>query len=152
MVEDKFKFDFHGKEMNLFGARLYLLGLELKVYGMNLNEKEKEDYLDWKKYKEEENEERRAIIKNKGLEKLTERQYLIEELESQIRLTRNAKKKVYCEKHGHKEMKGSAKIKPYLGGARVDIFCARCNALYERKPTPKELEEAKKKIYNPFQV
>jgi hypothetical protein len=145
------KIEFHKKKMNLLEARVFLLGLELGINSINLDVDEESDYLDWKKYKEEKNEEANVILGKRKLEKLSKKQYLIEELNSQIVYTKNSKKREYCEKHEHKEMKESAKVMYYTGGAIVKVLCSRCNTIYNRKPTPRELENAKKTVYNPFQ-
>jgi len=142
MAKEKAKINFHDKEMGLFKARMYLLGLELGIAIVDLNEKEENDYLKWKRDKEEKNERAREIIQENRLEKLTEKEnvfkrltekgYLIERLESQIKLIKNAKIRAYCEKHGHKEETYTPKG---IEGAVTHYYCLRCGISYEKKST-----------------
>ncbi|MEK6833489.1 MAG: hypothetical protein AABY32_05570 [Nanoarchaeota archaeon] len=152
MSKDKLKVNFHDRKMNLLEARLYSCGLRLGIINVDLNEEEIKDYHKWEDEQYIKNRKVKEIIsaEEKISEKSNERQYLIEELKNQIRLTKNAKSKAYCEKYGHKEMKGSSDIRLSASGARVHVLCSKCNAMYERAPTKEELEKANKITYNPF--
>lgn len=146
MNKNKPKVEFYGKQMNLLEARLYSCGLRMRIIDITLNEDDKINYDIWKERKEKANRRTEERI----FKKINESQYLVEELENQIRATKNQRKRIHCEKYGHKEKKGSSDIKLSLDGTRAHVLCSKCNAMYERAATNEELEKAKNKIYNPF--
>ncbi len=152
MPKDTPKVKFHKKEMNLLEAIVYLVGLELGIVKVKIDE---EDMYSYNKWKNEQYIKNRKIKgaggKKEGIpKKLDERKYLIDELKSQIRYTKNAKAKMYCKEYGHKEMKGSSNVSYSFGRTRAHVLCSRCNTMYERKPTEKELGNPNKGIQNPF--
>lgn len=150
MSIDKIKVAFRKEKMSVLEARVHLLGL---MFGLNyeqLEDDEMENYLRWENRNYIKNRRVKELIGDKKFKKLDIRHYLIDELETQIKLAKNANKRVYCERHGHKELKDSSNITNYHDGTRVHVLCSRCNSMYERDPTPDELEKAKEKGYNPF--
>jgi hypothetical protein len=151
MDKKDIKVEFRNKKMNLLEARLYLCGLSVGIIKSYLKEEEMEDYLRWEDRNFIKNKRVKELIGEKLDKKLDEKHYLIEKLEGQIKYAKNAKKKVYCEKNGHKELKDSSNISLYNGNLRVHVLCSRCNLMYEREPTKEELEKSKGRSYNPFQ-
>jgi hypothetical protein len=144
------KIKFRDKEMNLLEAKLYLVGLKTGIIPLNMNEKEKEEYLDHEAGKKYSNEERERKGK-KGIWKLlNERQYLASQLNTRIQLTEHLNKIKYCKEHGHKE--ASSHIASGQGGTKVYAYCERCGMGYERGLTNKESSFWDKEMRTPMTI
>jgi hypothetical protein len=142
MAKDKLQVDFYGKKMNWLEAKLFSCGLRMEIINITLTAEDFEKYSIWKEQKELSNK----MAGEKMFRKTDEKYYIIEELKKQIKATKNGRKREYCQEHGHKEIKGSAKIEY----GQVQVLCSRCNSLYKRNLTQKELQMASKVVYNPF--
>ena len=144
MAKDKLQVDFYGKKMNWLEAELFSCGLRMGIISITLTAEDFEKYSIWREQKELGNKMAGERISRKTDEKY----YIIEELRGQIKAAQNEKNREYCKEHGHREMKGSAKIEY----GKMQVFCARCDSLYKRNLTKKELKNANKASYNPSQV
>jgi hypothetical protein len=132
MAKNKPKINFRGKEMSIPKARLYLLGLELRVLNAYLSENEEIEYLKWKNFRENRNELSKKLTGDYIFKGIDENKYLIEELGKKIYAAKILEKMEYCKKHGHKEEKGSAYTPPGIEKTITYVHCKRCGTLYER--------------------
>jgi hypothetical protein len=149
MTKDKPKVSFYGKELNLLEARLYQLGLKWGLVDITLTEEDERDYLRWSDLRKNRNELSIKLASEKLFKDISEKKYLIENLEQMIDSTKTERKKFYCENHGgHKAKKGSEYTPTGCGGV-IYVSCARCGMAYEKgaKYKPENLD---KKIMNPF--
>lgn len=150
MVKSNIKIDFHEKRMGLLEAKLFLCELKLGLLNLSLDDKEKADYLRWKGFRENRNEIKKRLVKEVTYTRLTERDYLIEGLENEIKSVKQKKKnRDYCKVNGHIEKKGSAYTQPGVKGAQTYYTCLRCGSIYE-KNFPSEEDNKSNKINNPF--
>jgi hypothetical protein len=144
---------FRGKEMNLLEAKLYVTQLKKGIVKPTLTKEEKADYTDWLNVIEKTNKrcERNGT---EGILKplLNENEYLTRTLEARIGLAEHFEKMEYCEKKGHKEIKGSSHIASGSGGTRVYAHCSRCGSMYERNLTSKEWESFDEAMNTPFTI
>src|SRR4030042_1850031 len=144
MAKEKIEIDFHGKKRGLLEAKLHLCGLKMGIVCPNLNQEEKDSYLDWKNIEEDRNSRIKELLngkpfdlKKKTIKKIikepTERRYITQILENKIDAAEKIEKKKYCEKYGHKERENSAYTQPGIEGAVTHYTCERCESTYEKK-------------------
>jgi len=146
------KINFFGKEMNLLEAKLYLVGLKVGIIEENLTEKERESYLKWEEAKRTSNETFEKKGK-KGIWKLnTEKEYIINKLEKEIKVKEFYKKIKYCKENGHPEKKGSSYTASGQGGTKVWAQCSKCGQKYERGLSSKEWDEWYKEMHKPMNI
>ncbi|MGY4884868.1 MAG: hypothetical protein ACP5NZ_04795 [Nanobdellota archaeon] len=133
----KSSINFRGEQMNMLEARAYLIGLNLGIVKVNLDENEKIDYDRWKRFRENRNDLSRTIQGKDVFKNNNQRMYLIESLENKIESVKIAKKREYCSKYGHKGKEG------------VDC-CIRCGSLYDKNSPFIKETKTPIEVYNPF--
>lgn len=138
-MTSKRKIEFHGKEMNLLVAKLYLLGINYGIIQIDLDSKEKADYKNGKQREEEKGIFASRHLSQKSLEetkiRLNEKKYLSSILERKIREEERLRKEEYCKEYGHKKGNSSNNS---LNTKESYCVCSRCGLIYEEnsKITP----------------
>jgi hypothetical protein len=153
MSKNKSKVIFHGKEMNLLEAKLYLFGLDLKIVGVNLSGEENKEYSKLLNIERNRNELARKLVGKRVRKEPTKRDYIISLLEEKINAAKVLEKMEYCKRKGrHKEEKGSDYTPLSFERTITYVRCKRCGISYEKKPNLQENKSLIERIYNPFRV
>lgn len=138
---DSKKINFRGEKISKLEANILKLNLKLGLMDADLNEEEKKQYTLLKKSISS------FKIKNK---ELSEKEYLIGELSSKIKIAELAEKIEYCEKHGH--IHGSENTASGAGGTKVYGFCKRCGSEYARGLSVDEWDNFNRMMNTPFNI
>ncbi len=140
------KINSRGKEISKLEAETLIQNLKTELISPNLNEQERAGYeLIKKAIKSLE-----YLNPNAKIKELSEKEYLIGELNSKIKIAEFAEKREYCEQHGHipnNEYVGSGQ-----GGTKVYGECKRCGMDYDRPLNSKEWENFHKMMNLPITI
>ncbi len=140
------KINFRNKKISKLEAKVIISKLKSGLISLKLNEQEQKVYKSWKKTMEYFN----SITKTGNAEKLSEKNYLIGELNSRIRIAEFVEKMRYCKEHGHTPK--SEHISSGQGGTRVYGDCKRCRMGYNRPLSSKEWENFHKIMNTPMTI
>lgn len=115
-MKEELKIRFRNEEMSIKDANRYRRRLRFGLEEVNLWPEEERDY-----------ELKNKLRESKKERKISKKRYLIDKI-------KELENKVYCEKHGHKELRDSAYTP--LGSSVTHYICARCWAVYTKKSNP----------------
>jgi hypothetical protein len=121
---------------------LKIIGLSLGIIEPKLTKEQEESYKIFS------NPELKTILKAPK----NKREYLINELQKEIKLKNFYEKIKRCEDKGHKPKKNSGYVASGQGGTRVYKECSRCGMLYERCLTSKESGDFDKMMRTPMTI
>ncbi len=140
------KINFRSKEISKLEAKILLSKLKSGLISLKLNEQEQKVYKSWKKAIEYFN----SLSKKPNKINLSEKEYLIGELNSKIQIAGLGEKIKYCKKQGH--VPKSEHISSGQSGTRVYGECKRCGMNYYRHLNSKEWENFHKMMNRPMTI
>jgi hypothetical protein len=150
MTKYKPTIEIGGEEMGLYRAWCNYYGLKFRILKPNLTEKEKKGYLAWKNFKENRNELSKKTKGKIEFKNLSERKYIVGELERKIMTAESMKKVLNCEKRGyHIEKKNSEHT--HLEDSKITyVYCSKCGIEYKKDLVLYKNEKTREPITNVF--
>jgi len=151
-IEEESEIEFRGEKMKLSDAKKYLERLKAGEITLKLNESERNESIRFMKVMKEGDREAVAGGGKAWFQNYDEKEYFSFILGIKIGFQRYISEQNYCEKHGHKEVKGSATITEGMGNTRAWAVCSRCGSMDDRYPTPDEMRDWNNLLHTPMTI
>ncbi len=135
--------NFRDKNLSKLEAIISIFNLKVGFISSNLNEQEKKEYEAQKGLRDYFN----SLSKKPENKEFSEKDYLIERLRSEIRITKLVEKREYCKKYGH-----ISNPQYLINGTKSFNICRRCKMSYTRGLTTKESKSFYDMIHRPFTI